>query len=53
MFAALVITYACFLFSSDSASHSLTRRKAVRFLELAVATEHADAKELLDRLGRR
>ncbi len=45
--------YARYLLSVDSAPHSLTRRKAVRFLELATATGHADAAELLDRLGRR
>ena len=45
--------YARYLLSVDSAIHSLTRRKAIRFLELAAATEHAEAKELLERLGKR
>ena len=45
--------YARYLLSVDSSLHSLTRRKAVRFLELAAATGHADAAAQLDRLGRR
>lgn len=45
--------YARYLLSVDSAPHSLTRRKAIRFLELAAATEHVDAIELLNRLGKR
>ena len=45
--------YACYLLTVDSSLHSLTRRKAVRFLELAAATGHADAAAQLERLGRR
>lgn len=45
--------YASYLLSVDSSLHSLTRRKAVRFLELAAATGHADAVALLERLGKR
>ncbi len=45
--------YAIYLLSVDSSLHSLIRRKAVRFLELAAATGHADAVAQLERLGRR
>lgn len=45
--------YATYLLSVDSSLHSLTRRKAIRFLELAAATGHADAAAQLERLGKR